>query len=363
MSFQQLKILFVITSLRTGGAEGLLVELAVRLKNKGHIIDIFVFDGTDTFLKKELIKEEITVYAGGYGYLQMWNPFHLSKLNHLIIRNHYDVIHTNNTPAQILGALINSDNKIKLITTEHNTFNRRRKWFGCKIIDAKIYSRYDKVICVSREVESKLLKYLRYSLRDKFYVIYNGIDLSKFKNIIVPSVKKDKIIITMIAGFRKQKDHKTIIKAMLNLPGKYELWLAGEGKTKNKYERFVDELGLKGRVKFLGNVTNIPEVLSNSDIIVLSSHYEGMPISLIEAMAAGKPCIASDVDGNREIIKGYGLLFNYKDAMDLTLRIKTVNENRELCNQLSNLSLKRSQDFDIDKTVEQYEKLYLSCVK
>lgn len=363
MSFQKLKILFVITSLRTGGAERLVAELAVRLKNKGHKVEIFVFDGTDTILKKELLKEEITVTTGGRGYLQMWNPFHILKLKKLIKANGYDIIHTHNTSAQYIGALSVSDPKIKLITTEHNTFNKRRKWHGFKKIDKKIYSRYDKVICVSREVKTLLLNYLKEEGEDKFPVIYNGIDLSKFKQKDNYSGNRDKFIVTMIAAFRKQKDHETMIRAVVNLPENYELWLAGEGETKEMWERFVETLELKQRIKFLGNVENIPELLSQSDVMVLSSHYEGMPLSLIEAMAAAKPCIASDVDGNREIIKGYGLLFNHKDPVDLASKIKSVCENRELNKQLSDFSLKRSQEFEIDKTVDQYENLYLNWKK
>ena len=360
MSFQKLKILFVITSLRTGGAERLVVELAVRLKNRGHKVDIFLMDGTDTFLKKELLKEEITVTAGGRGYLQMWNPFHILKLKKIIKAKGYDIIHTHNTAVQYIGALSVSDTKIKLVTTEHNTFNKRRKWPGFKNIDKKIYSRYDKVICVSREVKTLLLNYLKENGEDKFPVIYNGIDLSKFHHKDNCSENRDRFIITMIAAFRKQKDHETIIMAMMYLPENYELWLAGEGETKEMYERLVETLDLKDRIKFLGNVENMPVLLSQSDVMVLSSHYEGMPLSLIEAMAAAKPCIASDVDGNREIIKGYGLLFNHKDPVDVASKIKLVCETGELYKRLSDLSLKRSKDFDINKTVDQYEKSYQS---
>ena len=163
----------------------------------------------------------------------------------------------------------------------------------------------------------------------------------------------------IVAGFRAQKDQDTLIKAFQHLPkDKYELWLVGDGIRRIDLERLVDTLNLRQNVRFLGNRNDIPNILKSSDVIVMSSHYEGMSLSSIEGMAAGKPFVASDVPGLHEITEGAGILFPHENHMMLAYIIIQLTSNRELYQQTVRNCLQRASKYDIRKTVQSYQNLY-----
>ncbi|MEZ6135907.1 MAG: glycosyltransferase family 4 protein [Pirellulaceae bacterium] len=124
----------------------------------------------------------------------------------------------------------------------------------------------------------------------------------------------DVFTMTMVAGFRQQKDHATLIRALagLEVEEPWQLYLLGDGDLRPTIERQVAAAGLADQVHFLGavNVSNVPEYLSTTDLMVLTTNWEGLPISILEGLAFGLPVVASDVSGVREgVIHEYnGLL-------------------------------------------------------
>lgn len=356
----RLKILYVITSLRPGGAERLVVDLAIGLKRRGHIVDILVFDNSPSFLYDELRNEGVKVINSGAGYLQMWNPLHIFKIKKVVKNNKYDIVHSHNTSAQLFTALAKPGKTIKSVTTEHNTTNRRRKLKLYRPLDSLIYNKYDKIVCVSNTVREQLVHYLRDIDSDRYITIYNGVDLKKYNRSDCESNMSRNKIILMVAGFRKQKDHFTAIKAINKLPESYILWLVGDGATKKKCEQLVTRLKLNERVIFLGVSQNIPDLIQKSDIILLSSHYEGLSLFIVEGMASGKPCIGSNVPGISEVLDKYGILYKHSDPDDLAFKIESLIENPQLYNSVVRSCYERAQDFDIEKTISCIESLYLS---
>jgi glycosyltransferase involved in cell wall biosynthesis len=136
------------------------------------------------------------------------------------------------------------------------------------------------------------------------------------------------------------------------------LCLVGEGQNRVVCENLAQTLNLSHRVSFLGIRTDIPELLEIADIVVLSSHYEGLSLSSIEAMASGKPFIASDVPGLRDVVSGAGLLFLAGDAKCLAKKINMLLSDSELYEKTAQACLERSKQYDINKMVEQYIELY-----
>lgn len=129
-------------------------------------------------------------------------------------------------------------------------------------------------------------------------------------------------VVTMVAGLRKEKDHDTLIKAMSHLACNYRLQIVGVGERENELKALCHELELDDRVVFLGARMDIPQLLEDSDVIVLSSHWEGLSLSSIEGMASGRPFIASDVDGLHEMVSGAGILFPHGDDVELAQQIQ-----------------------------------------
>lgn len=351
-----MRILQVITSLSIGGAEKLVSEISPMLRDKGNQVDVCAFDGVDTVLKQNLIDKGIKVYSFGYK-CNVYNPLFIYKLAKLM--KNYDIVHTHNTAPQLFAAIGGMLCSVVLCTTEHTTSNRRRDWKWYAWIDRWMYSRYKKIICISNQAEDNLKAYLP-NLRN-VCTIFNGVDIYNFHNARpLNSLKSEKHVVVMVAGFRYQKDQETLIKAFTHLgKDRYELWLVGDGERRPILEGLVKEYGLSDNVKLLGIRSDIPNVLQTADIVVMSSHFEGLSLSNIEGMSVNKPFIASDVDGLREVVEGYGILFPHGDDKTLASIIQKLSEDKEYYMQIASKCWERAQMFDVRKMVDAYNDVYM----
>ncbi len=348
-----MRILHVITSLRTGGAEKLMVDLLPRLRDMGNDVELLLFDGTRTHFYEELERAGIKIHHLSIGG-NVYNPLNIFRLKKYLKR--YDIVHTHNTACQLFAAICQVLCSVVLVTTEHTTSNRRRDWRWYKPLDRWMYSQYSRVICISRQTLDSLEKY--HGSSDKNSVIYNGVNIDKYLNQIKEISSKSNYIISMVAGFRYQKDQDTLIKACALLPDNYTLRLIGDGERRNVLQQFVAELGIEKRVEFLGVRNDIPELLAESDINVLSSHWEGFGLAAVEGMASGRPFIASDVNGLREIVNGYGILFPHGDATALANEIKMLCENPEHYTRVAITCQDKARQYDISIMAQKYNELY-----
>lgn len=353
-----MKILHVITSLRTGGAEKLMVDLLPRLKAKDLDVDLLLFDGTDTPFRREVEAAGIKVFDLGIGG-SVYSPLRLILL--LPFMRKYDVVHTHNTAPQMFAALCRIFSKTKLVTTEHNTSNRRRDWKWYATIDRWMYGRYRKVICISKKAEDNLRSFIQ-DQSTKILTINNGVDVDKYAGakpspeleLLAPESRK----LIMVAGFRPQKDQDTLIRALSLLPDKFHLFLVGDGVRRPELEALTKELALDDRVHFLGLRTDVAELLHAADYVVMSSHFEGLSLSSVEGMAVGRPMLASDVDGLREVVGGAGILFPHGDSKALATEIISLEASPEKYNTFAAACFRNARRYDISVMAEQYAKCY-----
>ena len=358
-----MKILQVITSLQTGGAEKLIVDIVPRLREKGLEVDVCLFNGKETPFKQQLQACGCKIYDLSYNE-KYFSPVKIFKLCRIM--RHYDVVHTHNTAPQLFAAIANIIIKRKLVTTEHSTNTRRRDYPILRYGDKWMYGRYDFVICIS-EIADKVLKdYLDVipNMPCNICTINNGIDVARF-NQALPldrgSVGSDnqRFVIVMVAGFRDAKDQETIIRAISKLQdSKYELWLVGDGERRPAIEQCIRAEHLEAQVKLFGVRMDVPSILKASDVVVMSSYWEGFGLAAVEGMAAHKPVIVSDVSGLREVTKGYGVMFHLGDDQALANEIKLMAENRPYYDQIADQCYERAQHFDIKNMVDAYEDVY-----
>ncbi|MEE0975624.1 MAG: glycosyltransferase [Muribaculaceae bacterium] len=350
-----MKILHVITSLRTGGAEKLLVDLLPAFKSMGHTVELLLFDGTVTPFYTQLNESSITIHHLGMGN-NVYNPINIFKLKRYI--NEFDIIHTHNTACQYYLAIakVIFKSKCKLFTTEHSSNNRRRSIKLFKYIDRVIYRLYNKIISVSEKTSQNLSEYLGETC--PITTINNGINTLKYFSEINPIAANDKILITMIAAFRHEKDQDTLVQAISTLPNNYNLWLIGQGPRQQEIKTLASNLGVSKRVNFSDFIADIPQALKDSDIIVLSSHWEGLSLSSIEGMASGRPFIASNVDGLREIVGGAGILFPHKDYVTLAAEIEKLSTDPEYYTSVAKLCHARAMQYDVSIMANKYNSLY-----
>ena len=355
-----MRLLHITTSLHTGGAETLIVNLMPRFKALGYEVGVVVFNAERTPLMERLEKEcpECKIYCLGHSY---YNPWYIAKL--IRIMRHYDIVHTHNSSPQLFAAIANIFCRKKLVTTEHSTNNRKREKGGifC-LVDKWMYRRHNNVICISEIAEKKLREYLGNTDGQHVCTINNGVDVETFHNSEpLPELKTEKFVAVMVAGFREAKDQDTLIRAMSLLPKEqYELWLVGDGVRRGELQNLVRDLNLQSYVKFLGLRTDVPNVLKSADVVVMSSHWEGLSLSNVEGMSVGKPFVASDVNGLREVTKDYGILFPHEDEKALAETIIKLHDDKYYYKQVANKCYERACQFDIKTMVEAYSNIYLS---
>lgn len=348
-----MRILHVITTLEFGGAERLMVDLLPRLRDLGNEVELAVFKCGKTSFYNQLEEGGVKIHGfseaeGVYNYKHIWRLHKLMK--------GFDVVHTHNTACQLFAAF-GKTSRNKLVTTEHSTSTRRRKYKFFRYIDKWMYGKYDKIICISEPSEESLRKYIGNDY--PIVTIYNGIDVRRFADA-------DKIdlglpgcsVVTMVAGFRYEKDQPTVIRAMMHLPEDYHLLLVGDGEKRLEIERLIDEYGLHGRVHLLGVRNDVPQILHSSDVVVMSSHREGLSLSNVEGMASGNPFVASDVEGLREVTKGYGVLFPHGDDSALADVILKLTTDEVYRNEVVEKCKFRALQYDINVMANNYNNLY-----
>ncbi|WP_100611546.1 glycosyltransferase [Confluentibacter lentus] len=359
-----MKVLQIINSLSAGGAEKLLVNSVVEYRKMGIDVDILVLKGgVSPFLDKLEPFQEINVFALG-DQTNVYNPLHIFKIYDFL--NNYNVVHVHLFPVLYWVALADmlriGKRNYKLVYTEHNTTNRRRDKLLFKFIDKILYRRFHKIVSISDAVDVNLRNHLGKSF-DNIIKIYNGIDLKEIYEAIPYSkealdfTEMDKLII-QVSSFTAQKDQLTLIKSLEFLPKNYFLILVGDGELKSSCIKKTEELRLSDRVKFYGIRKDVPKLLKSVDVIVLSSHFEGLSLSSVEGLASGKPFIASDVPGLTEVVEGAGLLFEDANENQLAELILKLFDDNQYYSETVNQCMARAKKFDIIKMTKEYYNLY-----
>lgn len=353
----------MITTLDIGGAERLMVDL-LPLMQDGNQVDLLLFNGVDTPFKRELINKGVHVFQlscwkGLKHHIEVYNPINIFKLKKYL--SNYDVIHTHNTACQLyvpLAAKVFNCSSAKLVTTEHSTNNRRRSISCFKHIDQWMYRNYSAIVCISDQARENIVKYIGCS--ERVYTVLNGVDIRRFYKPISDVTKHNNYLITMVAAIRKEKDHETVLKALALLPINYRLQFVGrdfDGRIPSLMNQ-CDNLGIQERVLFLGARLDVPELLEKSDVAVLSSHWEGFGLAAVEAMASGRPLIASDVGGLRDVVKGAGILFPQGDDKELARIIQYLCEHPDEYRAVAKRCQEKAKQYDISVMAEKYLQLY-----
>jgi glycosyltransferase involved in cell wall biosynthesis len=236
-------------------------------------------------------------------------------------------------------------------------------------VDKHIYKFYKSIVCISVEIKEILIRHTGLPLY-RFVVINNGINLKDIYNAspvqrekIHGSLKPDDKILIQVAGFRKQKDQTTLIRALNLLPENVKLLLVGDGILKKECESLAIKLNLQKRVFFLGLRMDVPQLLKSSDIVVMSSNWEGFGLAAVEGMAAGKPVLASNVPGLAKVVEGAGVLFPVGDYVELSKLIQEFLAKPAYYQTVLNACQQRAESYDIHKMVNQLVELYEGAIK
>ena len=304
----------------------------------------------------------------------------VKKLRESISKERPEILHLHGTRAAIWArlAIIGFKNRPKIIYTLHG-FHLPRKNFLVRwlfLAIERFLNRWtDVLVCVSGADRNLVLKHKTIP-ENRIVIIKNGIDIEKFqvnKELVEAEKKKlgltDKFVLTSIGRLHPPKDFSTILKALkliITQNKNFRLLIIGDGPLRKLLENEVEEFGLNQCVKFLGFRENTPILINLSDIIILSTRWEGLPLAPLEAGASQKPIIASNIDGVRETVidKETGLLFKLGDERDLADKIKLLLKDPKLRKKLGENDFKFVKvKFPIEKMLQNYQNLYTSILK
>lgn len=361
-----MRILHIISSLGTGGAEKLILDTLPLYNKKGITVDVLLLWNNKHQFTEKLIRLnccKVYIINESSNYRDMYSLLNIFKIRNIMKK--YDIVHTHLFSPQYFTAIANYGLNKKLVFTEHCTSNRRIRNKFYKIFEKWCYSRYNRIVSISDEIKSLYEEYL--GIGYKIEVINNGVNLDEIKNSksylkseLHPSILKEDTILIQVSAFREQKDQDTVIKMLKYLPDNYKLLLVGDGVRRKVLEDLVNYLDLKNRVFLLGQRMDVPSLIKSSDFIILSSFYEGLSLASVEGLASGKPVVASDVPGLTEIVKDAGILFPLQDEKKLAEIILQLNKDSVAYNDCVQNCIERSKKYDISNMVIQHINLYRS---
>lgn len=357
-----MKVLQVISSLNTGGAEKFVVQLVPALRALGVDTRLLVLDRRRALFHAEL--EAAGVHdTRSLGLARYYNPWAIIRL--LPELRHFDVIHTHLFPTQywVAAAATLSAGGTPLVTTEHNTSNRRRSIRLFHWLDRLVYSRYRAVVTVSPEAQHRLDTYMD-SRHERIVTIPNGIDLQHFDRVVptdlscLPGYQPSDCHVLQVSSLTPQKDHATLIRAIAVCPPHVKLLLAGDGPLRGELRALTTQLGVTDRVHFLGIRDDVPQLLKAVDIAVMSSRFEGMSLAVLEAFAAGTAFVGTDAPGLGAISAKGGMVVPPFDIRTLAATLTELAEDHDRRAHLADRGLGVAREHGIHRCAERYRDLY-----
>lgn len=258
---------------------------------------------------------------------------------------------------------------IKIVHTEHSVWQYLEMDPLQKVLSNYILWRSSAVIAISKQ----LYQYYnnnKFVSAKKTHLIVNGIDLSRFKRRVDCSLRKKMgfadtdILIGMVANIRPEKNHKFLISAFANLHKKINnshLILVGLDCMNGEVHQYASASGCGPSIHFWGSREDVADILYAFDVFCLTSVHEGLPLTVLEAMACGVPVVGADVLGINEVISDNetGLLYDADNEAMLVEKLMKIIRDSSLRTFLSQAALEHvQQQFDLNKKIEAYEKLY-----
>ena len=359
-----IKVFHIIPTLGVGGAEKLVTDIGLNInKEKFSITIITLYKNENSIFLEDLKKHNINVIE-----LNKRKGPDLSlilKFNKLFKKDKPDVINTHLyvTPYVCIPAILQ---KVKIkIHTVHNIATKELPW-KFRIIMKMIYHFFGFVpIAISDYIKDTIQK--EYNLKsNEIECIYNGIDTNKFI-CNQKYIHNDNIVFINVARMSEAKKQILLIEAFKLVNDKYKntrLHIVGDGKLRKKIEDKIRELGLEEKVILRGIRKNISKELNNASVFVLSSEYEGLPLSVLEAMASGLPIITTDAGGVIDIVKNNinGIIVQKNNIQALADAMIKICENDNCIKKMGNESYLLSKMYDIKKMAKEYENLYIRLI-
>lgn len=353
-----MKILQVMPFFRLGGAEIMCENLVYELIKLGHKVVIISLYNEETPITKRFKEKGIKIKfldkKEGFDfslYKKLWKVFKKEKP---------DVVHTHLYVTKYVFPIATLL-KIKVIHTVHNVASEEATKFS-RIFNNIFFKNFNVIpVALSKNIQQTIVK--EYHLdKENIPIVLNGIDLSKFHKKETYD-RKQFFDIVHVGSFKKAKNHIGMIDAFSVMHNKYKdcrLHLIGDGEGKKEIEQIVKEKKLSEYVIFYGLQEDVNNFLKDMDIFTLPSLYEGIPISIIEAMGTGLPIVASNVGGIPNMLDFDSALLIPVNCEALVEAWEKYYLDYELRKLHGEKVIKLSGKFSSEKMAEEYINIYFN---
>ena len=357
---RRLKILHIDPERNWGGGEAQVLGLLSYLVERGHRNDLLTHPGGRLFQKSQRLKVETMP-------LVIRNDLHLypvPKLRRFIRRRDYDIVHLHTKRAHALSLwLSHSASRPKYVVTRRMDYPESKGWYTRCLYNRKV----DGVIAVSRKIAELLVD--AGVEPERIRVIHDGTDPKPFEGAArARELHDERIVVGVAAVLEERKGHRFLLEAARRLKARdcrVNYRIAGEGSRRAALEQTAVRLGMQEEVEFLGFVSDMPGFLSSVDVVVLPSLFEGLGVSVLEAMAAGKAVIASRVGGLPElVVEGTtGFLVKPGDVEGLANAIAKLAVDRIRIREMGQKGRERlNQNFTLERMARENEEYYYNLL-
>jgi glycosyltransferase involved in cell wall biosynthesis len=364
---EPIRVLWLIKGLGPGGAERLLTMLAEVRDRSSFEYEAAYLLRVKSDLVAELESRGVAVHCLDGS--TEWNLGWAGRLRRLLLDRRFDVLHLHSPyvagVARIVVRSLPRARRPAVVSTDHVP------WSGyalpTRVLNAATFRLDNEHIAVSPAVASSIPG--RY--RDRTRVVEHGIFVDRVRSLRVDrervraqlGVRPEELLITTVANLRHQKGYPVLLRAarrVLDSEPHVRFTAVGQGPLEGELRRLHSELGLGERFRFVGYREDAARVVAGSDLFVLTSHYEGLPLALMESLALGVPVVATDVAGIRDAVRDGrdAILVPPGRPAELAAALLTVVGDPDLRRRLAEAGAGEADRFDIRRAAGQIEDVY-----
>ncbi|MBZ5522469.1 MAG: glycosyltransferase family 4 protein [Acidobacteriia bacterium] len=359
-----MRILQLISTIGYYGAESVVCSLARQLRAQGHESMVCILTRSsrydDTIVVK-CRKEGIPAFVIDCSGRLDWKA--IRQLRRLLREHPVDIVHAHNYKSNLYAWLATRGSGIPLAATCHNWTGSTASLRLYASLDRMVLRGFTKIVAVSAPVAEELRRAC--VADDRISVIRNGIDTEVFRSAVAafPRESPSQITIGTVCRLVREKGVADLLHAarsLLKTHPDLRFLIAGDGPYRPEFEALAAYLGIAAKVRFLGFQSDMPAVYASMDIFTLPSYNEGLPVSVLEAMAAGKPVVASRAGALPEVInETVGSLIAPGDREALVRSLgRLIDDPALMREQGANASRMVRQRFDAQEMARQYVEVY-----
>jgi glycosyltransferase involved in cell wall biosynthesis len=363
-------VLQLIKGLGRGGAEQLLVSLVRYADRSRFDYEVaYVLPWKDAFVP-EMREMGISATCLGSGHGIAW----AARLRRLIREREIDLVHVHSPSVGATMRSVVGPRRPALVTTEHNVWERYHRvtyW-----ANALTFARNDHVFAVSDEVRESIRypRPLRMMRMPPIETLHHGIDIPSVVATPEPDgiraglgVDPDAFVVGSVANFKPHKGYEYLVRVAAIVARERpdtRFVIVGHGPLQDDIRRQAQALGVNGSLVFAGFREDALQVVRSFDVFALSSIHEGLPLALLEAMALGRPPVATQVGGVRAVIQDAvnGFVVPARDPQALAERLIALHDDGELRRRLGAAAAERAASFDVSWSIRRIEEIYAGLV-